>query len=578
MKKTVRFICIMLAAVLCFASAATAEPVLEEHALDAYSASLDQVTGNLIVTLRNKGDQLFSRDGSTPLSEVYGSLYVYSSNFGYIHVRQNNHEGYLDGNGSVLVPAIYPDADIISRHWAVGIKLRESTADNYDYHDSNVAYYLVDRVYIYYDGVLKGSLDRMDYQSAEAFGDYLRIQDREKNYWFYNKELEKQPRLEIVVRAKEEQTARSEYYDDYHSQSVWHQGSGQAAFTEGCTLTPEEVDISLYNRNGDVVDLQGNVVVHPVDCEPWTLRDTHGSLIKVRNQERKYGLIDRSGKMVIPCVYDQMNDTADAIETLGYAYVVRDGKAGYVSVATGAETGFEYSENLCKQRAGYFTITDLDGLTILYSAAAGKLGKFAEVTTPSNYYGATNPLAIVKDEQGRLGVLDMQGEWVIPPDAGFEGRDSLDASFDGTVILAYKSIEREYIVYNVTYKESGIKIDVPSFEDVFVPAQSTPDALPAPVVETVPQEEGWTCENGHAGNTGNFCAECGIPKPTPAPEPAPADEGAWTCENGHGGNTGKFCTECGAPKPAAEEGPWTCPNGHGGNTGNFCAECGAPKP
>ena len=28
----------------------------------------------------------------------------------------------------------------------------------------------------------------------------------------------------------------------------------------------------------------------------------------------------------------------------------------------------------------------------------------------------------------------------------------------------------------------------------------------------------------------------------------PAEDGAWTCKNGHGGNTGKFCSECGAPK------------------------------
>ena len=28
-----------------------------------------------------------------------------------------------------------------------------------------------------------------------------------------------------------------------------------------------------------------------------------------------------------------------------------------------------------------------------------------------------------------------------------------------------------------------------------------------------------------------------------------AQDGTWTCENGHGGNTGKFCSECGAPKP-----------------------------
>jgi hypothetical protein len=31
-----------------------------------------------------------------------------------------------------------------------------------------------------------------------------------------------------------------------------------------------------------------------------------------------------------------------------------------------------------------------------------------------------------------------------------------------------------------------------------------------------------------------------------------AVEGPWTCENGHEGNTGKFCSECGLPKPSAE--------------------------
>ena len=56
-----------------------------------------------------------------------------------------------------------------------------------------------------------------------------------------------------------------------------------------------------------------------------------------------------------------------------------------------------------------------------------------------------------------------------------------------------------------------------------------------------------------------------------------AQEDSWTCINGHEGNTGKFCTECGAPRPAAEE-TWTCINGHEGNTGKFCSECGAKKP
>ena len=82
------------------------------------------------------------------------------------------------------------------------------------------------------------------------------------------------------------------------------------------------------------------------------------------------------------------------------------------------------------------------------------------------------------------------------------------------------------------------------------------------------EDSSWTCENGHEGNTGNFCVECGAAKPA-APE-------EWTCENGHEGNTGNFCSECGAAKPAVPE-EWTCINGHEGNTGNFCSECGAAK-
>ncbi len=45
---------------------------------------------------------------------------------------------------------------------------------------------------------------------------------------------------------------------------------------------------------------------------------------------------------------------------------------------------------------------------------------------------------------------------------------------------------------------------------------------------------GWTCSCGNV-NTGNFCSNCGQPKPQPA---------AWTCSCG-ASNTGNFCTNCG---------------------------------
>jgi len=50
---------------------------------------------------------------------------------------------------------------------------------------------------------------------------------------------------------------------------------------------------------------------------------------------------------------------------------------------------------------------------------------------------------------------------------------------------------------------------------------------------------GWACECGTGGNTGNFCSNCGKPKPVPA---------GWTCECGQVNTSGNFCSNCGKPK------------------------------
>ncbi len=76
----------------------------------------------------------------------------------------------------------------------------------------------------------------------------------------------------------------------------------------------------------------------------------------------------------------------------------------------------------------------------------------------------------------------------------------------------------------------------------------------------------WKCSAcGHEDNRGNFCAECGAPKPV---------VNEWRCECG-AVNKGKFCAECGKPRPVSDE--WKCECG-AVNKGKFCAECGKPKP
>ncbi len=78
----------------------------------------------------------------------------------------------------------------------------------------------------------------------------------------------------------------------------------------------------------------------------------------------------------------------------------------------------------------------------------------------------------------------------------------------------------------------------------------------------------WKCGCG-AENTGNFCHNCGSPKPMPQ---STANE--WICGCGNK-CTGKFCPNCGSPKPAPTK--WICSCG-AENTGKFCPNCGAKRP
>ncbi|MBR4162330.1 MAG: SPFH domain-containing protein [Solobacterium sp.] len=61
-----------------------------------------------------------------------------------------------------------------------------------------------------------------------------------------------------------------------------------------------------------------------------------------------------------------------------------------------------------------------------------------------------------------------------------------------------------------------------------------------------------------------------------APAAPAAPVNGWTCPKCGQVNTGNFCGQCGTPKPVSNK--WICPQCGKENEGNFCGQCGTKKP
>ena len=557
MKKLFSLLC-ALALFCSVLPAALAEPFSVD--LDGY-VGLNPVNG-CVYQKAGRGDyyRLLDADGNqlTPEGAPYTDMSFYSGST-LVRVESESadgihRKGLLDAQGKEIMPCIYADIEIISERWQAGVLLTPSSSGNKDYTFTNYStdaksYYRVQKVDFYFDGAFAGSLDRDHCDVTRyftAYGAWLKITDQKGRVFFYDRTLAVSPR---------QASGYGEFDTEYKNSKTfyYHNGSGQQAFVPDCTLDPADLEDPYLYDNGVLYDIRGNMIAETAHKYDYIYDFVNG--YARAKLDKKVGIINEQGEEIIPPEYDDIVLRYDEEPSAGYFSAVKDGKVGFLDLQGNVTCDFVYAQSAAKVQTPFAFVQDLTGDIIVLSAAAGELpARFADDIY--NYNGA--PVIAVKNADGQNGVIDLYGNELIPYTDDY---NDFTISQDGTVILGSGGYSRPSTLWH--------------FDSPYAPASLNPDGSLPVKPQTAPADETWACENGHEGNTGKFCTECGAPKPA-LQEP---DDGTWTCENGHEGNTGKFCTECGAPKPAEAVPVTSCPScGYefGDSTPKFCPECGTP--
>ena len=254
---------------------------------------------------------------------------------------------------------------------------------------------------------------------------YLFLKDRNGGSAWYDKDFVKSNNRDL-----------SEYfYDD--DRNVIHTASGQVAFCPECTLTEDNVRRTTWKSSDKkLLDLRGNELG---DFSAYFTISEGEGIISVSDENGKWGIADQTGKLIVPIIYDGIYDSENS-NRLGWVRVVKDGKEGFVNLATGEETGFVFEAFSGSSSSGFLWKEDPDkGDYLLICAAAGEMPeRYLKVEDKGLYMLVTKA-----DETVRL--IDINGKDVLP-----EGLyDFVEYSKDGTLILTRTFDAEDKAVYTV---------------------------------------------------------------------------------------------------------------------------------
>ena len=335
-----------------------------------------------------------------------------------------NADGLLDTDGNVLIPCEYGDIDVLSTEWALGVKLSEATADQYDYRAFiGDGYYLIDTVDVYHlpEGEKLATLARSEFLDADAVNHCINIENRT--------------------------TGEVTTYD------AGFNTLGTVKYSTSEDYAPADYSTFYENRHYGIKDAAGNVVMEPTYATIYT---AYRGMVRVQADDGKEGLITEQGALVVPTVYDKIlsvynlpedPNSSSGYVAAGYVAVEQDGKVGYVDLAGNVTCEPKYAKSAMEVSGASALLTDLEG-NLRIIAADG-------VETPVEGYERVSALSYgsgvfyrVTDANYNIGMIDWHGNVIFPCE--YRG---IDLSGDGQ----YALVDVDYStsnLYGLTYPEA----------------------------------------------------------------------------------------------------------------------------
>lgn len=250
-----------------------------------YDIGSDFSDGLALVYTEKDGYGYIDKNGAVVIKLEYDFAHNFSDGLASVRKEKDGYFGYIDKNGLEAIPFVYKNASNFSEGLAV------VTLDGIKYKYINI----------------KGHDEFTDsYNTAYSFkGEYAAVSDISED--------RKIETYKIIDRTGKTISSTSNY---------WF-----------CSVSENLVSSIFYDEND--IDKSGYLDINLNEVIPFkyaVTSDFKDGFAYVVNNEQKMGVIDESGKIIVPMIYDFEYETSNAEISEGFINVSENGKFGFINL------------------------------------------------------------------------------------------------------------------------------------------------------------------------------------------------------------------------------------------------------